>query len=64
MDTLDDIAANKVCTVVSRAEIKDYIDLISRTRRISIGKVYPASPTERRRRFNAMVAYLVRFQAF
>lgn len=27
VDTLDDIAANKVCTVVSRAEIKDYIDL-------------------------------------
>ena len=27
VDTLDDITANKVCTVVSRAEIKDYIDL-------------------------------------
>jgi len=27
VDTLDEIAANKVCTVVSRAEIKDYIDL-------------------------------------
>ena len=27
VDTLDDIAANKVCTVVSRAEVKDYIDL-------------------------------------
>jgi hypothetical protein len=27
VDTLDDIAANKICTVVSRAEIKDYIDL-------------------------------------
>jgi len=27
VDTLNDITANKVCTVVSRAEIKDYIDL-------------------------------------
>ena len=27
VDTLDDITANKICTVVSRAEIKDYIDL-------------------------------------
>jgi predicted nucleotidyltransferase component of viral defense system len=27
VDTLDDITANKVCTVLSRAEIKDYIDL-------------------------------------
>jgi len=27
VDTLDDITANKVCTVISRAEIKDYIDL-------------------------------------
>ena len=27
VDTLDDIAANKICTVISRAEIKDYIDL-------------------------------------
>jgi predicted nucleotidyltransferase component of viral defense system len=27
VDTLEDIAANKVCTVISRAEIKDYIDL-------------------------------------
>lgn len=27
VDTLDDIVANKICTVVSRAEIKDYIDL-------------------------------------
>ena len=25
--TLDDITANKICTVISRAEIKDYIDL-------------------------------------
>jgi predicted nucleotidyltransferase component of viral defense system len=27
VDTLDDITANKICTVISRAEIKDYIDL-------------------------------------
>lgn len=27
VDTLADITANKICTVVSRAEIKDYIDL-------------------------------------
>jgi predicted nucleotidyltransferase component of viral defense system len=27
VDTLDEIATNKVCTVISRAEIKDYIDL-------------------------------------
>ena len=27
VDTLDEISANKVCTVLSRAEIKDYIDL-------------------------------------
>ena len=27
VDTLEEITANKVCTVVSRAEIKDYIDL-------------------------------------
>lgn len=27
VDTLGDITANKVCTVLSRAEIKDYIDL-------------------------------------
>jgi predicted nucleotidyltransferase component of viral defense system len=27
VDTLDDIVANKICTVISRAEIKDYIDL-------------------------------------
>jgi hypothetical protein len=27
VDTLDDIVVNKICTVVSRAEIKDYIDL-------------------------------------
>lgn len=27
VDTLDDMTANKICTVVSRAEIKDYIDL-------------------------------------
>jgi len=27
VDTLDDIAANKVCTLLSRAEIKDYIDV-------------------------------------
>jgi len=27
VDTLDEIATNKVCTVVSRAEVKDYIDL-------------------------------------
>jgi len=27
VDTLDDITTNKICTVVSRAEIKDYIDL-------------------------------------
>jgi predicted nucleotidyltransferase component of viral defense system len=27
VDTLDDITVNKVCTVLSRAEIKDYIDL-------------------------------------
>src|SRR3989338_10923596 len=27
VDTLVDITANKICTVISRAEIKDYIDL-------------------------------------
>jgi len=27
VDTLDDISANKICTVISRAEIKDYIEL-------------------------------------
>ncbi|MBI2988263.1 MAG: nucleotidyl transferase AbiEii/AbiGii toxin family protein [Deltaproteobacteria bacterium] len=27
VDTLDDITANKICTVISRAEVKDYIDL-------------------------------------
>ncbi len=27
VDTLEDIAANKICTVISRAEIKDYIDV-------------------------------------
>jgi predicted nucleotidyltransferase component of viral defense system len=27
VDTLEDIIVNKICTVVSRAEIKDYIDL-------------------------------------
>jgi predicted nucleotidyltransferase component of viral defense system len=27
VDTLEDIAANKVCTLLSRAEIKDYIDI-------------------------------------
>lgn len=27
VDTLDDIVANKICTLLSRAEIKDYIDL-------------------------------------
>lgn len=27
VDTLDDITANKICTLVSRAEIKDYIDI-------------------------------------
>jgi predicted nucleotidyltransferase component of viral defense system len=27
VDTLDDITANKICTVISRAEIKDYVDL-------------------------------------
>jgi len=27
VDTLEDITANKVCTVISRAEIKDYIDI-------------------------------------
>ncbi|MGH7845218.1 MAG: nucleotidyl transferase AbiEii/AbiGii toxin family protein [Candidatus Binatia bacterium] len=27
VDTLDEITANKICTVISRAEIKDYIDL-------------------------------------
>ena len=27
VDTLEEIATNKVCTVVSRAEVKDYIDL-------------------------------------
>jgi predicted nucleotidyltransferase component of viral defense system len=27
VDTLDDIVANKICTVISRAEVKDYIDL-------------------------------------
>ena len=27
VDTLADITANKICTVISRAEIKDYIDL-------------------------------------
>ena len=27
VDTLGDITANKICTVISRAEIKDYIDL-------------------------------------
>lgn len=27
VDTLDDITVNKICTVISRAEIKDYIDL-------------------------------------
>jgi predicted nucleotidyltransferase component of viral defense system len=27
VDTLDDIVANKICTVISRAEIKDHIDL-------------------------------------
>ena len=27
VDTLDDIIANKICTVISRAEVKDYIDL-------------------------------------
>ncbi len=27
VDTLDDITANKICTLISRAEIKDYIDL-------------------------------------
>jgi predicted nucleotidyltransferase component of viral defense system len=27
VDTVEDIVSNKICTVVSRAEIKDYIDL-------------------------------------
>jgi len=27
VDTLEEITANKICTVISRAEIKDYIDL-------------------------------------
>lgn len=27
VDTLDDITANKICTLISRAEIKDYIDI-------------------------------------
>jgi len=27
VDTLDDITANKICAVIGRAEIKDYIDL-------------------------------------
>jgi hypothetical protein len=27
VDTIADIAANKVCTLISRAEVKDYIDL-------------------------------------
>lgn len=27
VDTLDDITANKICTLISRAEIKDYVDI-------------------------------------
>jgi len=27
VDTLEEITANKICTVIGRAEIKDYIDL-------------------------------------